>query len=52
MDMVGEAQIRGYVDALVPSILDRFKDLSVHGIFVPDRVTRPRYMQDLTLGWI
>ena len=24
----------------------------MHGIIVPDRVTRPRNMQDLTLGWI
>ena len=44
--------IPGYVDASIPSILNRFKGLSVHGIIVPDRVTRSRNVQDLTLGWI
>ena len=48
--MVGEAQIRGYVDAEIPNILNRFKGLSVHGIIVPDRVTRSCNVNDLTLG--
>lgn len=36
VDMLGEAQIRGYVEAQIPSILNRFKGLSMHGVIVPE----------------
>ena len=52
VDMVTEAQIRGYVATQIPGLLNRIKGLSMHGVFVPDRAMRSGYMQDLTLGWI
>ena len=50
VDMVTEAQIRGYVDTQIPGLLKRIKGLSMHGVVVPDRATRSGNIQDLTLG--
>lgn len=50
VDMVSEIQVRRYVEG--PGISNTVRGLSMHGIVMPDVVTRSGYVQDLALGWI
>ena len=52
IDMVTKIQIWRDINAEISGIVNRFKDLGVDCVISMDGFSRPRYVQDLTLGRI